>query len=156
MNDVAGTTQSPRSEEFSRYVSERGSALLRMARSLTNSHADAEDLLQAALVKTFLPNAQTVAIRNNHQRISPEHLLQALLDDAEGMAAAAPGTSAAALSVPAAAASEAALAGGITGAIALLLLTGLLVVWIGRREGVRLLQPVTRPAGQEAPDPVHI
>lgn len=75
---------------------------------------------------------------------------------AVGAAAAAPGTSAAALSVPAAAASEAALAGGITGAIALLLLTGLLVVWIGRREGVRLLQPVTRPAGQEAPDPVHI
>ena len=75
---------------------------------------------------------------------------------AVGAAAAAPGTSAAALSVPAAAASEAALAGGITGAIALLLLTGLLVVWIGRREGVRLLEPVARPAGLEAPAPVHI
>ncbi|MFL0458255.1 type II CAAX prenyl endopeptidase Rce1 family protein [Brachybacterium paraconglomeratum] len=75
---------------------------------------------------------------------------------AVGAAAAAPGTSAAALSVPAAAASEAALAGGITGAIALLLLTGLLVVWIGRREGVRLREPVARSAGQEAPDPVHI
>ena len=75
---------------------------------------------------------------------------------AVGAASAAPGTSAAALSVPAASAPEAALAGGITGGIALLLLAGLLVVWIGRREGVALLEPVTRPAGQEAPDPVHI
>lgn len=75
---------------------------------------------------------------------------------AVGAASAAPGTSAAALAVPAAAAPEAALAGGITGAIALLLITALLVVWIGRREGVALLEPVTRPAGQEAPDPVHI
>ncbi len=49
-----GTTRTPRSEEFSDYVAERGPALLRMARSLTNSHADAEDLPQAALVKTFL------------------------------------------------------------------------------------------------------
>ncbi|MEO2098691.1 MAG: CAAX protease, partial [Brachybacterium sp.] len=65
-------------------------------------------------------------------------------------------TSAAALSVPAASAPEAALAGGITGAIALLLLTGLLVVWIDRREGLALLEPVARSAGQEAPDPVHI
>ena len=75
---------------------------------------------------------------------------------AVGAAAAAPGTSAAALSVPAAAVPEAALAGGIAGAIALLLLTDLLVVWIGRREGVRLLEPVARPAGLEAPAPVHI
>lgn len=75
---------------------------------------------------------------------------------AVGAAAAAPGTSAAALSVPAAAASEAALAGGVTGAIALLLLTAALALWIGRREGVALLEPVTRPAGQEAPDSVHI
>ncbi|WP_121115247.1 ATP-dependent chaperone ClpB [Croceibacterium ferulae] len=37
--------------------------------------------------KGFLQAAQTVAIRNNHQRISPDHLLQALLDDPEGMAA---------------------------------------------------------------------
>ncbi|MFW6640685.1 SigE family RNA polymerase sigma factor [Nocardiopsis algeriensis] len=51
---AGGATHSPRYEEFSRYVSERGPALLRMARSLTGSHADAEDLLQAALVKTFL------------------------------------------------------------------------------------------------------
>ena len=37
--------------------------------------------------KGFLQAAQTVAIRNSHQRIAPEHLLKALLDDTEGMAA---------------------------------------------------------------------
>ncbi len=37
--------------------------------------------------KGFLQAAQTVAIRLSHQRISPEHLLKALLDDSEGMAA---------------------------------------------------------------------
>ncbi len=37
--------------------------------------------------KGFLQAAQTVAIRMNHQRISPVHLLKALLDDGEGMAA---------------------------------------------------------------------
>jgi len=37
--------------------------------------------------KGFLQSAQTVAIRNNHQRISPMHLLKALLEDDEGMAA---------------------------------------------------------------------
>ena len=37
--------------------------------------------------KGFLQSAQTVAIRNNHQRISPTHLLKALLEDNEGMAA---------------------------------------------------------------------
>ncbi|MGN7212956.1 CAAX protease, partial [Brachybacterium paraconglomeratum] len=68
----------------------------------------------------------------------------------------APGTSAAALAVPAAAAPEAALAGGVAAAAGLLLLTAALALWIGRREGVALLEPVTRPAGQEAPDPVHI
>ena len=36
--------------------------------------------------KGFLQAAQTVAIRNNHQRISPEHIAKALLDDSEGMA----------------------------------------------------------------------
>ncbi len=36
--------------------------------------------------KGFLQSAQTVAIRNNHQRISPEHILKALLEDEEGMA----------------------------------------------------------------------
>ncbi len=35
----------------------------------------------------FLQSAQTVAIRNSHQRISPEHILKALLEDEEGMAA---------------------------------------------------------------------
>ncbi len=37
--------------------------------------------------KGFLQSAQTVAIRMNHQRISPEHILKALLEDSEGMAA---------------------------------------------------------------------
>ncbi|MWV27325.1 ATP-dependent chaperone ClpB [Aurantiacibacter rhizosphaerae] len=35
----------------------------------------------------FLQSAQTVAIRNSHQRISPEHILKALLEDEDGMAA---------------------------------------------------------------------
>ncbi|MEM6908923.1 MAG: ATP-dependent chaperone ClpB [Pseudomonadota bacterium] len=37
--------------------------------------------------KGFLQSAQTVAIRMNHQRITPLHLLKALLEDPEGMAA---------------------------------------------------------------------
>jgi len=36
--------------------------------------------------KGFLQAAQTVSIRNSHQRISPEHLLKALLEDEQGMA----------------------------------------------------------------------
>ena len=36
--------------------------------------------------KGFLQAAQTVAVRLNHQRITPEHLLKALLEDNEGMA----------------------------------------------------------------------
>ena len=36
--------------------------------------------------KGFLQGAQTVAIRMLHQRIAPEHLLKALLEDSEGMA----------------------------------------------------------------------
>ncbi|MBS0502281.1 MAG: ATP-dependent chaperone ClpB [Proteobacteria bacterium] len=36
--------------------------------------------------KGFLQAAQTVAIRLNNQRISPEHILKALLEDKEGMA----------------------------------------------------------------------
>lgn len=36
--------------------------------------------------KGFLQASQTVAIRMNHQRISPLHLLKALLEDSEGMA----------------------------------------------------------------------
>src|SRR5437868_4853488 len=35
----------------------------------------------------FLQAAQTIAVRENHQRIAPAHLLKALLDDEEGMAA---------------------------------------------------------------------
>ncbi len=38
--------------------------------------------------KGFLQAAQTVAIRLNHQRIAPEHVLKALLEDKEGMASA--------------------------------------------------------------------
>ncbi|MBU3077046.1 ATP-dependent chaperone ClpB [Sphingomonas quercus] len=34
----------------------------------------------------FLQSAQTVAIRMNHQRIGPEHMLKALLEDEQGMA----------------------------------------------------------------------
>ena len=37
--------------------------------------------------KGFLQSAQTVAIRMSHQRITPEHVLKALLEDNEGMAA---------------------------------------------------------------------
>ena len=36
--------------------------------------------------KGFLQAAQTVAIRNSHQRIAPEHLLKALIEDDQGMA----------------------------------------------------------------------
>jgi ATP-dependent Clp protease ATP-binding subunit ClpB len=37
--------------------------------------------------KGFLQAAQTVAMRENHQRVLPEHLLKALMDDPEGLAA---------------------------------------------------------------------
>ncbi len=37
--------------------------------------------------KGFLQSAQTVAIRNDHQRVAPEHLLKSLLEDDEGLAA---------------------------------------------------------------------
>ena len=36
--------------------------------------------------KGFLQSAQTVAIRMSHQRVGPEHLLKALLEDEQGMA----------------------------------------------------------------------
>ncbi len=36
--------------------------------------------------KGFLQAAQTIALRENHQQITPEHLLKALLDDKEGLA----------------------------------------------------------------------
>ncbi|MEM7669106.1 MAG: Clp protease N-terminal domain-containing protein, partial [Pseudomonadota bacterium] len=35
----------------------------------------------------FVQAAQTIAIREDHQRLTPEHLLKALLDDTEGLAA---------------------------------------------------------------------
>src|SRR3954452_9299764 len=35
----------------------------------------------------FLQAAQTIAVREHHQRIAPAHLLKALLDDEQGMAA---------------------------------------------------------------------
>jgi ATP-dependent Clp protease ATP-binding subunit ClpB len=34
----------------------------------------------------FLQAAQTIAIRENHQKLSPEHLLKALMDDGQGLA----------------------------------------------------------------------
>lgn len=37
--------------------------------------------------KGFLQSAQTVAIRLNHQRMTPDHLLKALLEDKDGMCA---------------------------------------------------------------------
>lgn len=35
----------------------------------------------------FLQSAQTIAMRENHQRLAPEHLLKALMDDDQGLAA---------------------------------------------------------------------
>jgi RNA polymerase sigma-70 factor (sigma-E family) len=43
-----------RHEEFRAYVAERGAVLLRAATQLTSDRAEAEDLLQAALAKTYL------------------------------------------------------------------------------------------------------
>ncbi|MFD0986203.1 ATP-dependent chaperone ClpB [Methyloligella solikamskensis] len=37
-------------------------------------------------LKGFLQSAQTVAVREGHQQITPEHLLKVLLDDPEGLA----------------------------------------------------------------------
>src|SRR6056297_2177944 len=34
----------------------------------------------------FVQAAQTIAVREDHQRLSPEHLLKALLDDEQGLA----------------------------------------------------------------------
>lgn len=45
---------SARNEEFGEYVASRGPALLRSALRLTGDRAEAEDLLQAALAKTYL------------------------------------------------------------------------------------------------------
>lgn len=46
--------QGPDDHEFREYVTTRGRALLRAAYVLTGNLADAEDLLQAALAKTYL------------------------------------------------------------------------------------------------------
>ncbi len=35
----------------------------------------------------FIQAAQTLALRSNHQRLTPEHILKVLLDDKEGLAA---------------------------------------------------------------------
>ncbi|MDL4816906.1 SigE family RNA polymerase sigma factor [Actinomadura opuntiae] len=45
---------STRHEEFRAYVADRGPTLLRAAMRLTSDRAEAEDLLQAALAKTYL------------------------------------------------------------------------------------------------------
>jgi RNA polymerase sigma-70 factor (sigma-E family) len=49
-----GDRMSGKEEEFREYVASRGPALLRVAYQLTGQPADAEDLLQAALAKTYL------------------------------------------------------------------------------------------------------
>ncbi|MGI8704973.1 MAG: ATP-dependent chaperone ClpB [Sphingomicrobium sp.] len=46
---------------------------------------DLEKLTERA--RGFLQAAQTIAVREHHQRIAPAHLLKALLDDEQGMAA---------------------------------------------------------------------
>lgn len=66
-------------------------------------------------------------------------------------AVAAPGTSAAALAASATGAHSATLAAGVTSAIALLVLAVLLAAWVGKRAGLPLLAPVTRPASEPAP-----
>jgi RNA polymerase sigma-70 factor (sigma-E family) len=50
----AGGPAAPDDPEFREYVTSRGRALLRTAYLLTGNLADAEDLLQAALAKTYL------------------------------------------------------------------------------------------------------
>ncbi len=37
--------------------------------------------------KGFFQSAQSLALREGHQRLMPEHLLKVLLDDSEGLAA---------------------------------------------------------------------
>lgn len=68
-----------------------------------------------------------------------------------GTAVAAPGTSAAALVAPETAA---AWAGGAVSAVALLALTVVIMVVVSRRENLRLLEPVGRPAAEPVPEPV--
>jgi RNA polymerase sigma-70 factor (sigma-E family) len=57
MRRVGNQGESPAGEDdaaFREYVLARGTALLRMAIMLTGNRADAEDLVQAALAKTYL------------------------------------------------------------------------------------------------------
>lgn len=49
-----GDLNRTRHEEFREYVADRGPALLRAATQMTGDRAEAEDLLQAALAKTYL------------------------------------------------------------------------------------------------------
>jgi RNA polymerase sigma-70 factor (sigma-E family) len=49
-----GGVNATRHEEFRAYVAERGPVLLRQATQLTSDRTEAEDLLQAALAKTYL------------------------------------------------------------------------------------------------------
>ncbi|WP_205718229.1 SigE family RNA polymerase sigma factor [Actinomadura sp. WMMA1423] len=49
-----GGVNATRHEEFRAYVAERGPVLLRQAAQLTSDRTEAEDLLQAALAKTYL------------------------------------------------------------------------------------------------------
>ncbi len=51
---LGGDVNRTRHEEFRAYVTDRGPALLRAATRLTSDRAEAEDLLQAALAKTYL------------------------------------------------------------------------------------------------------
>jgi RNA polymerase sigma-70 factor (sigma-E family) len=51
---VTGHGESDAESEFSGYVTERSGAWLRVAFLLTGNRADAEDLLQTALAKTYL------------------------------------------------------------------------------------------------------
>ena len=38
-------------------------------------------------VKGFLQSAQGMALRSNHQRFTPEHILKVIVEDKEGLAA---------------------------------------------------------------------
>ncbi|MGP5079905.1 CAAX protease [Brachybacterium alimentarium] len=76
-----------------------------------------------------------------------------------GAAVAAPGTSAAALAIHGAGggspgAADAALAGGAAAAVALVVLTAVIVVVVSRREKIGLLEPISRPGSEPAPEPV--
>lgn len=72
-------------------------------------------------------------------------------------ASAAPGTSGAALDAASVTApGNAALAGGLAGALALLVVTAVVMQVIGTRESVRFLEPVGREASEGVPDALHV